>query len=198
MSCLFKMFSSRILRFNKLNTLSVQFSHLHIHRTANNTVSIPLPLVEKINNYNPWIWKRNENIGLPMSKNANLNVELPNGLKYILPLIDPVANEEIEAPAVDDSIEKEAVTMIVIRRKKMKKHKLKKLRKRMKFEWAKKRQRRELKKEKEFQAQLIAQYTEAEAFSAEEYVAEKINKYKALISEQIEMPKFHMSTVKSK
>lgn len=72
-----------------------------------------------------------------MSKNANLNVELPNGLKYILPLIDPVANEEIEAPAVDDSIEKEAVTMIVIRRKKMKKHKLKKLRKRMKFEWAK-------------------------------------------------------------
>lgn len=70
----------------------------------------------------------------------------------------------------------QAVRMIVIRRKKMKKHKLKKLRKRMKYHWAKLKQRREIKKEKAFQAELVAQVKEAEKFSAEAYVAEKLQK----------------------
>uniref|UniRef100_A0A336LR08 CSON010957 protein n=1 Tax=Culicoides sonorensis TaxID=179676 RepID=A0A336LR08_CULSO len=66
--------------------------------------------------------------------------------------------------------------IMIIRRKKMKKHKRKKLWKRMRFEWAKRRQRREFRKEKAFQAELLAQIKEAEKFSAEEYVEEKINK----------------------
>ncbi|XP_052897583.1 uncharacterized protein LOC128304434 [Anopheles moucheti] len=69
---------------------------------------------------------------------------------------------------------KQAARLIVIRRRKMRKHKLKKLRKRMKFEWLKLRQRRELKKEKLFQAELIGQIREAEKFSAEAYVASKL------------------------
>lgn len=77
-----------------------------------------------------------------------------------------------------DSIE--AAIMIQIRRHKMKKHKLRKLRKRMKFEWAKRRQRREMRKEKEFQAGLLGQIREAEKFSAEEYVTMKLNKSKPL------------------
>ncbi|XP_055613126.1 uncharacterized protein LOC129759643 [Uranotaenia lowii] len=64
--------------------------------------------------------------------------------------------------------------LIVIRRRKMRKHKLKKLRKKMKFLWAKVRQRRELRKEKAFQAGLIAQIKDAERFSAEAYVADKL------------------------
>lgn len=68
----------------------------------------------------------------------------------------------------------ECARLIGIRRRKMKKHKLKKLRKRMKFEWAKVRQRREMRKEKAFQAKLISQIKLAEKFSAEQYVAEKI------------------------
>ncbi|XP_053672980.1 uncharacterized protein LOC128723281 [Anopheles nili] len=69
---------------------------------------------------------------------------------------------------------KQAARLIVIRRRKMRKHKLKKLRKRMKFEWLKIRQRRELKKEKLFQAELINQIKDAEKFSAEAYVANKL------------------------
>lgn len=72
----------------------------------------------------------------------------------------------------------EAAVMIQIRRQKMKKHKLRKLRKRMKFEWAKRNQRRELRKEKQFQADLLGQIKEAEKFSAEEYVAEKLSRSK--------------------
>lgn len=63
---------------------------------------------------------------------------------------------------------------MIIRRKKMKKHKRRKLWKRMRFEWAKRRQRREYRKEKAFQAELLAQIAEAEKFSAEDYVADKI------------------------
>lgn len=55
----------------------------------------------------------------------------------------------------------------------------------MKFEWAKRRQRRELRKEKAFQAVLIAQIKEAEKFSAEEYVAEKLRK-----ANEIPIPKY--------
>lgn len=58
----------------------------------------------------------------------------------------------------------------------MKRHKLRKLRKKMKFEWAKLRQKREMKKEKAFQAELIAQIKDAEKFDAVQYVAEKIKK----------------------
>ncbi|XP_055636681.1 uncharacterized protein LOC129775691 [Toxorhynchites rutilus septentrionalis] len=70
----------------------------------------------------------------------------------------------------------QAARLIVIRRRKMRKHKLKKLRKKMKFEWAKVRQRREMRKEKAFQAELIMQIKEAEKFSAEVYVAEKLRR----------------------
>lgn len=44
------------------------------------------------------------------------------------------------------------------------------------------RQRRELKKEKDFQAGLIAQCKEAEAFSAEKYVEERIKKYQEILT----------------
>lgn len=74
----------------------------------------------------------------------------------------------------------EAAILIQIRRKKMKKHKLRKLRKRMKFEWAKRNQRRELRKEKAFQADLLGQIRDAEKFSAEEYVTMKLAKSKPL------------------
>ncbi|KRF83225.1 uncharacterized protein Pdhb isoform X2 [Drosophila virilis] len=81
---------------------------------------------------------------------------------------------EIIAPPLDRSKpdKMEAARLIVIRRRKMKKHKLKKLRRKMKFEWAKVRQRREMRKEKAFQAQLMSQIKQAESFNAEQYVAE--------------------------
>lgn len=88
-------------------------------------------------------------------------------------------NQDFELPAIENGIGEDgiqAAVMIGIRRRKMRKHKLRKLRKRMKFEWAKVRQRRELRKEKAFQAVLINQIKEAEKFSAEQYVADKLRK----------------------
>ncbi|XP_063236169.1 uncharacterized protein LOC134538680 [Bacillus rossius redtenbacheri] len=82
----------------------------------------------------------------------------------------------VEDPDVGTAPAKQAARLVVIRRRKMKKHKLRKLRKRMKFEWAKVRQRREFKKEKVFQAELIAQIKEAEKFDAASYVAERLEK----------------------
>uniref|UniRef100_A0A4Y0BRV2 Small ribosomal subunit protein mS38 n=1 Tax=Anopheles funestus TaxID=62324 RepID=A0A4Y0BRV2_ANOFN len=86
---------------------------------------------------------------------------------------------------VKDEHGKQAARLIVIRRRKMRKHKLRKLRKRMKFEWLKLRQRRELKKEKLFQAELIGQIKEAEKFSAEAYVASKLRQ-----ATEVPLPRF--------
>ncbi|XP_071439548.1 uncharacterized protein [Hetaerina americana] len=91
--------------------------------------------------------------------------ETPDGLKEIL------------APEHTKYI-KYAARLIVIRRRKMKKHKLRKLRKRMKFEWAKIRQRREMKKEKAFQAELLAEIRLAEKFNAEEWALDVLKRAK--------------------
>jgi len=87
----------------------------------------------------------------------------------------PTVSLPIVDPNVGNVDEIQAARLIVIRRKKMKKHKLKKLRKRMKYVWAKVRQKREMRKEKAFQAELLGQVKEAEKFSAVEYVQEKLN-----------------------
>lgn len=86
----------------------------------------------------------------------------------------PVPEKSIDLPTTGKIFEKQAVRLIIIRHKKMKKHKRKKLRKKMKYVWAKIRLRRNQKKEKEFQAELIAKVKEAEAFDAKEYVKEKL------------------------
>ncbi|XP_054725656.1 uncharacterized protein LOC129235690 isoform X2 [Anastrepha obliqua] len=89
---------------------------------------------------------------------------------------EPTMPHEIQAPTTTSisNGKMEAARLIVIRRRKMKKHKLKKLRRKMKFEWAKVRQRREMRKEKAFQAKLIAQVKAGEAFNAEQYVEEQL------------------------
>ncbi|XP_046388587.1 uncharacterized protein LOC124157692 [Ischnura elegans] len=91
--------------------------------------------------------------------------ETPEGLKELL------------APEYG-KFKKYAARLIVIRRRKMKKHKLKKLRKRMKFEWAKIRQRRELRKEKAFQASLLEEIRLAEKFNAEEWAIDVLRRAK--------------------
>lgn len=122
-----------------------------------------------------WVWQKPDAIKLPVR--IVPEIKSPYDYLWIPPVGDPLTNTEMIDPVSINEERKEAVRMIVIRRKKMKKHKLKKLRKKLKFVRAKIRQKRELKKEKEFQAILIAQCKEAEAFSAEKYVADKLNAY---------------------
>lgn len=87
----------------------------------------------------------------------------------------PVAEKTIDLPAIKEIFEKQAVRLIVIRRKKIKKHKRKKLRKKMAYEWAKVRQKRTQKRERAFHAELISQIKTAEAFDPKEYVQERLN-----------------------
>lgn len=97
---------------------------------------------------------------------------------------DNLPAKEIQDPISSNSYEKKAARLIVIRRRKMKRHKLKKLRKKMKFEWGKIRQKRELKKEKDFQAELLAKVSNADNFNAELYAKEK-----ATVANEIPFPR---------
>ncbi|XP_018350575.1 PREDICTED: uncharacterized protein LOC108753481 [Trachymyrmex septentrionalis] len=87
----------------------------------------------------------------------------------------PMLEKSLDLPTNERIIEKQAVNMLRVRRKKMKKHQRKKLRKKMKFIMEKVRLKRRQKKEKLFQAELIAKIKEAEAFDAKEYVNEKLS-----------------------
>jgi len=75
-----------------------------------------------------------------------------------------------------NQIEKQAARLIVIRRRKMNVHKLKKLRKKMKYIWAKVKLRREIRVEKAFLNSKMAQIREAQKFDAKAYVADIIRK----------------------
>ncbi|KYQ52970.1 hypothetical protein ALC60_07696, partial [Trachymyrmex zeteki] len=87
----------------------------------------------------------------------------------------PMLEKSLDLPTNERIIEKQAVNMIRIRRKKMKKHRRRKLRKKMKFILEKVRLKRRQRTEKLFQTELIAKVKEAETFDAEEYVKERLS-----------------------
>ncbi|CAH2049661.1 unnamed protein product, partial [Iphiclides podalirius] len=96
--------------------------------------------------------------------------------RSILPIIESNwRNDEIGLPPIRQE-EKHAARLIVIRRKKMKKHQRNKLWKRMRHRWARVRKRRRQIKEKIFQNELLAMVRAANEFSAEQYVASKIER----------------------
>uniref|UniRef100_A0A2A4JHD1 Ribosomal protein mS38 C-terminal domain-containing protein n=1 Tax=Heliothis virescens TaxID=7102 RepID=A0A2A4JHD1_HELVI len=96
--------------------------------------------------------------------------------RSILPLLDKEwRKDEIGLPAIRQE-EMHAVRLIVIRRKKMKKHQRRKLWKKMRYTWARIKQHRRQTKEKNFQNALLAMVKEANEFQAEKYVADKIHK----------------------
>lgn len=92
-------------------------------------------------------------------------------IRYDLPILE----KSIDLPTNGEIFEKHAVRLIVIRRKKIKKHKRRKLRKKMQFIWAKLRHKRNVKKEKVFQAELVNKIKQAQAFDAKVYIKERLN-----------------------
>lgn len=81
---------------------------------------------------------RKEIFELPLT---NKKIECPLS-QQISKIIDdlPKIEQSIDLPTISNGVSdqgKQAARLIVIRRRKMKKHKLRKLRKKMKFEWAK-------------------------------------------------------------
>lgn len=91
-------------------------------------------------------------------------IDQPNSCIIPLRIPRPTISLPLIDPSVDNGNEIQAARLIVIRRKKMKKHKLRKLRKRMKYVWAKVRQKREMRKEKAFQAELLGQVSQTKLF----------------------------------
>ncbi|XP_063848606.1 uncharacterized protein LOC135093322 isoform X1 [Scylla paramamosain] len=106
-----------------------------------------------------------------------LEKDLPSILN-IFEKTDPgTPQQKVEAPT-NQVAEKQAARLIITRRKKMRKHKLRKLRKKMKFVWAKVRQKREYRKEKQFQAEQMAKVRRYDAFDAAEYVKDILRQTK--------------------
>jgi len=83
-----------------------------------------------------------------------------------------------DSPDAPSRIEKQAARLIVIRRSKMNRHKLRKLRKKMKYIWAKLRLRRRIKREKEYLNSKMVLIKAAQNFDAKEYVAGIIQRAK--------------------
>merc|ERR1719342_1364414 len=88
-----------------------------------------------------------------------------------------VLKKRVYEPSDQSLVKKHAIRMIVLRRRKMKKHQLKKLWQRMYLKFRARRQGREKAKEYEFRGKLAAKVNEARLFSAEQYVDEYLTDY---------------------
>lgn len=138
------------------------------------TIKPPAPL-QRIEDPNK---DERRNIDTPISiVNEITEKNLDDMLSFDLPPIEG-QNESVEA-----------AVMIEIRKLKMKKHKRKKLHKKMKFVFEKRKLRRQMKREKEFQASLLEQIREAERFSAEKYVNDKLARLKIVPQKKHEIIK---------
>lgn len=160
---------THIIRYKQASlrccTLStIRAIHLQTGRTKCNNVTTPVYAE----------YPRNIPIGKLNNKPQIVDPFITNCLDELNDMLKD--GNQKHAPALNRKDKVEAARMIVIRRRKMKKHKLRKLRRKMKFEWAKVRQRREMRKEKAFQATLITQIKEAEVFNASKFVEEKLQK----------------------
>jgi len=92
---------------------------------------------------------------------------------------DPLKRPVVIDKSPPSNVKKEAARLIVIRRKKMNKHKLRKLRKRMKYVYAKVKLRREIRNEKLFLNTQMALIREAQKFDAKAYVSDILRRAKA-------------------
>lgn len=85
--------------------------------------------------------------------------------------------KEIKNPLQNTVIKKHAIRMIVLRRRKMKKHQLKRLWERMYLKFRANRILREKTKELEFRGRLASKVSSARKFSAEKYVEDYLTDY---------------------
>ena len=88
-----------------------------------------------------------------------------------------VFKKRVYEPSDQPLVKKHAIRMIVLRRRKMKKHQLKKLWQRMYLKFRTNREAREKKKEYEFRGRLAGKVSDARKFSAEKYVEDYLNDY---------------------
>lgn len=104
---------------------------------------------------------------------TNKIVENPLQITKIIEEIQKIENN-LNLPTARNTEIHAKNGMIQIRKRKMRRHKRRKLFKKMRFLWKKVRQRREIKKEKKFRAEIELRMDEARNFSAEQFVDEKL------------------------
>ena len=88
-----------------------------------------------------------------------------------------IVRKEISNPLQGSIVKKHAIRMLVLRRKKMKKHQLKRLWERMYLRFRAYRILREKTKELEFRGRLASKVSQARQFSAEKYVDDYLSDY---------------------
>lgn len=125
------------------------------------TPNILIPLMPKIS---PTTYIKNEGNNILDFWKVPQHLPTSTGFPVIIDISLPISSPD------KPQLEKQAARMIVIRRRKMKKHKLKKLRKVRKFEYRRMALKRKTKKEKDFQMKLMEQVKEAEKFDAKSHV----------------------------
>lgn len=188
--------SNIIARYCSSHVLKECNNILHFSSVSKNAFTIvPLnahikfmPKTLNIDFRNPESTTRKNINEIPLSKYIPPMEEplIKQPIKQDLPLID----SSFQLPPTENTLEKLAIRLIVIRRKKMKKHKRKKLRKRMKFAWAKIRANRNIAKEKAFQVELLAQIKQAHMFDAQKYVEGRL----AILDKEI-LPKSYRGEI---
>ncbi|XP_033225372.1 uncharacterized protein LOC117178189 [Belonocnema kinseyi] len=104
----------------------------------------------------------------------SINRHIEEPYKIIHNKEDIVPDKFVDLPTLENIIEKHAVRMIIVRRHKMKVHKLKKLRKKMKYVNMKVKKRRKLRREKGFKKHIFNIVHNAEKFNPKRYVRERL------------------------
>lgn len=115
------------------------------------------------------------------TKDIRRNVAIPDSFiknEITEANLDTLLNIEMP-PNEGQSEEKLAIDMVEIKRLKMRKHQKRKWLKKYKYQQAKSRIRKFQREEKELHANILGQIREAEDFSAEQYVEEKLAKLEA-------------------
>ncbi|XP_076183993.1 uncharacterized protein LOC143155299 [Ptiloglossa arizonensis] len=154
------------------NTLPPHFSNNTICTMYPETHIRYIPRTLNLDFVNPDGIRNKNIIEIPFKKTPSMEEPLT---QYPVQRDLPVMDKSLELPSTTNVFEKIAVNMILIRRRKMKKHKRRKLRKRMKYIWEKIRLTRNIKKEKLFQAELIAKVKKANEFDPKAYVNERLD-----------------------
>ncbi|XP_006611101.1 uncharacterized protein LOC102676673 isoform X1 [Apis dorsata] len=176
----------RQITINTKSNIIVKYYSSYLLKEYNNIISLPNFSTNTLNIISPNIKfiPKTLNIDFKNSRNNIKKDEMPLS-KYIPSMEEPLINQPIkqdlplidisfQLPPTENILEKLAIRMIVIRKKKMKKHKRRKLRKRMKFKWAKIRANRNVLKEKLFQAELVAKIKQAQNFDPKKYIEERL------------------------
>lgn len=115
---------------------------------------------------------------MPLLDKPILNITEKIDITPNTEIIDIGTTKEIEDPTTIANLDKKANRMLRIRRRKMMKHQRRKRRKKLAFYYKKIQKKRTIRKDTKFNNMIIQQLRDVKKFSAEAYVAEKLDLFR--------------------